>query len=678
MLTTAVLITVGFLPLYMWLRAPFLRLPLHIDTGFYVSNDTIITGRIDFSKGWNARFAGCSKVVPEFFYSLIYLRYGRAKGKDHPQRTWSYPVASRFYASLFNYVTAIAVGVLACQLGGGDLRFYFAGLIVFALLSSEPQYGVYFECGEFFSILGNVVSLSLLYVGLTQADPLWIGIAAFLWALEAFFVKLSSAVAMVVVFGWALVTEPHAWAHIVAGGALAVAFYLAWIIKNGRNPFALLRAIGRHESSYGQRADWRAVAHRLVEKLRCLCRSFHRQPVIPALVLAGAFIAPPEHSIIWLYLAAVLTAYMAQATDCWYYQVPLLPPIALLAGGTVVLLASSGWPGVGLLVIGAAIWVMRNSIRAQRLDRASLNRWCWRGYRPEEETGKNLLLEDVARGIGATIGSGSLLVYGPYNQAYTLLNTSYPTSIVAPEYYMDDVCPGWQEELTRQLVLSPPDFILDTSVSFAAQTTRDSVGLDYRITHTFDEAFRLYRLTEVGMPQQGFVSVNTYCPQSRALLAAEEQLADDEAVRRLPTECGMSGVSLAAVDPQDRIGEILRELLESLARDGFERIAVYGAGRFTTRHADVYRASDTTVAVILDDRPSRHGSTFLDWPIATLHDAEKFKVDAIIVSTDRFTHLMARRARGVWKKRIPVFTLDVPAAKEDPVACAPLGLAMPR
>ncbi len=76
-MTTAVLFTLALLPVYLIVREPFRRLPLHIDTGFYVSNHTIVTGRFRFSQGWNAHFAGCSKLVPEVFYSLVYLLHGR-------------------------------------------------------------------------------------------------------------------------------------------------------------------------------------------------------------------------------------------------------------------------------------------------------------------------------------------------------------------------------------------------------------------------------------------------------------------------------------------------------------------------------------------------------------------------------------------------------------------------
>ena len=80
----SVLFTLAVAPVYLLIRQPFRRLPLHVDSGFYVSNHTIATGRFRFSKGWNAHYAGCSKLLPEVFYSLVYLLHGRSDG-DCPE-----------------------------------------------------------------------------------------------------------------------------------------------------------------------------------------------------------------------------------------------------------------------------------------------------------------------------------------------------------------------------------------------------------------------------------------------------------------------------------------------------------------------------------------------------------------------------------------------------------------
>ena len=661
MLTTAILVTAAFLPVYLLLRAPFWRLPLHVDTGFYVSNHTIASGRLDFSKGWNARFAGCSKVIPEVFYSLIYLVHCRmAIGSSH---LWlsSYKHASRFYASLYNYATAIAVGVLACQFCGWDVRFYYSGLIVFALLSSEPQYGVYYECGELFGILGNVVSLLLAGAGVAHGDPWLVATASFVWCVEACFVKLSSAPARLIVYGAVIIGAPWTCWPVIGGAVAGVALYLAWIIKQGQDPAALIRAIGGHESGFGQRADWRIVVHRIREKLRCLGRTIRRQPLIPALAAAGAVYSPMEPHLVWVYFCAVLVVYVAQAADCWYYQIPLLAPVAILAGVSVVELLGLGPTGLAILAVGGMLWIWHNSVRAAQSNVKQLYRWCWDEYRPASEISRNAVLEEVAALLARVVAGRSLLVYGPCNQAYVLLRSSYSTPLVAPEYYLDDVCPGWQRELNAQLVSSPPELILDTSACFAAETAHGALGLDYRLTHVLGGVFRLFDLQDFTPCREGLEDAHTYAPQSGEQLRAEESRAGSGLVKIAAADGATAAVRPAAQgDSLESYGEssaaaALRELFESLAAQGYRRVGLYGAGRFTIRFAEVYRSADPSVVVVLDDRPDRHGDKFLGWPIAPLADAGRFDIDAIIVSTERFAAPMTARARKLWGSTMPVY-----------------------
>jgi ubiquinone/menaquinone biosynthesis C-methylase UbiE len=51
--------TLLILPFYLILRYPFFKLPLHEDTGYYVSNYTICSKKINFSKGAIMLHAGC-------------------------------------------------------------------------------------------------------------------------------------------------------------------------------------------------------------------------------------------------------------------------------------------------------------------------------------------------------------------------------------------------------------------------------------------------------------------------------------------------------------------------------------------------------------------------------------------------------------------------------------------
>ncbi len=651
-MTVAVMVTIGLLPIYLMLRSAFWRLPLHVDTGFYVSNHTVATGRIRFSEGWNAHFAGCSKVVPELFYSAVYLLCGRVQRSPRASRRLSYKYAARFWASLFNYLTAIVVGVLGFQLSGGDPRFYYAGLIVFALLSSEPQYGVYFECGELFAMLPNVVSVTMLLVGVQTQDAWWIGAAAMIWSAEVYFVKLSSAIAMAIVFGGAALLLPVSWSAILIGSGVSTLLYIGWIVYNGRNPIGLLLALGRHERSYGQAFQWRSIVTRLKEKARCVARTIGRQPLVPGLAGVGIMLTTQDDILLVLYLLGVSAAFVFQAADVWYYQVPLLPPVALIASSAVVLMASSGQVGIVLLIGAAAIWITHNSFRAAMLDVHRLNVWCWGGHRPDAEIATDVALEDMASECSDMVKGRTLLVYGPYNQAYVLFGASYITPIVAPEFYMDDVSPGWQRTLNTRLVDSPAEFILDTSNSFNATVARGSLGLDYRLTHVFDDRLRLYELGRVSPPTDGYQNALTYEPQCRRALQDEERRAGPGLVveHRLPHSPEASAESAEQSVAFD-------ELLESLAAAGYRRVGVYGAGRFTIRHRDALDRSRIPIVVFMDDRPERYGGTFLGRPICRPQDAASHDVDAVIISTDRFLDPMLAHARQTWKDGPEVFVV---------------------
>ena len=634
---TATLVTAAFLPVYLWLRHPFRRLPLHIDTGFYVSNHTIATGEFRFSKGWNARFAGCSKVLPELFYSLVYLVTARPR-EGMVRRDDAYKTYSRLFAALYNFVTAVAVGLLACRLSGGELVYYYAGLVLFALVSSEAQYGVYFENGELFGILWNVIAIGLLAAGMSAGSAALVALGVFVWACEAFFIKLSSAIALgVVIAGTALIAPYHALPMLI-GGASALALYVLWIVRNGRSPAALLRPLFGHETAVGQRRDWSTVTLRLVEKLRCLTRTLRRQPLIPTLAIVGLILQPTGHTMIWFWLAGVTVAYLIQAADCWYYQIPLLPLMALFAVPAVTTLVATGPVGIAVLTGIGLLWLWLNTLRAHRMNSAVLNEWCWRGYRPVGETAANGQLEAFVRQIKPIVRNRSVLVYGPFNQAYVLLDASYDTPIVAPEYYMDAMCHGWQAGLNRQLVASPPDFVLDTSDCFAPATARKHLGLDYRLSGTGAGRFRLYALERVTPPRDDFALARTFEPQSSAALAEE-----------------MPEATLATA-PSDEAAALER-LLDALSARGHQRVAVYGAGRFTVRNRHVYERSKTAIVAFLDDNPQRLGPTFLESPLCRPEEAERFNIDAVVISTDRFVKSMAARARRLWGDRIAVVAI---------------------
>jgi len=639
----AVLFTIAFLPIYLLIRRPFARLPLHIDTGFYVPNHTIVTRRWRFREGWNAHYAGCSKGLPELFYSAVFLL--------HPGH---YKRMSRHYASVFNYVTAVFVGVLAFHSSGGDFRYYCAALVAFALVSSEPHYGVYHECAELFELLFQTAGLTCVIFAVKNGAPSWLFAGALLWAGEAFFIKLSSVPAFVVLFGGLAFARAWTVPWSVSAGLSAFVLYVLWILWNGRNPLALIHPLRGHEANFQPQMSAGLLVHRFGEKVRCLARVFGRQPLIPILAGLGLLASPPA-GVFWIYLLAVTVTYSLQAADCRYYVIPFVAPLALSCSAMLVFVSGLGWLGPAGLFVTAIIWLVWNPLRAARLDDTALNRWCWQGFRPTREYESNRAIEAAVSVIRPVVADKTILVYGPFNQAYALLGAGYVTPIVAPESYLDSVSPGWQMRLNQRLLQSPPGFIFDTGASFDAMEARSKLGLDYRLRYVFGEAFRLFELFAVvsACPD---LHASTFRPQSRKQRQNEESIAST--IVRHAHDAGVpSEQPSPSLDGSE--GAALATLLRQLGECGYQRLAVYGAGRFSTRLAETYRRSPVPVSVVLDDNAKHLGEKFLDWPVRSPDDVDGLSFDAVIISSDRFAGPMTARIRRCLGGGIPVFRIPI-------------------
>jgi hypothetical protein len=633
-------------------REPFVRLPLHVDTGFYVSNHTISKRRIDFSKGWNAHYAGCSKLLPELFYSLIYLKHSRAATDKNNTTPSTFRGMSRRYSSLVNFAAGIACGFLACIWNGGDITYYYLGLVCYSLISTEALWGGYFECAELLEVPFQVGGLACLSHGLATSSSGWIFAGATLWAVDVFFIKLSSMFAAGILFlGLGLLYSETVIGSVQAFAAFA-ALFLLWIRFNRKSVSRLLSALWGHESNYGQGADWRRLSLRVVEKCHCLALTAARQPILPALALIGLAIGPPLPVLYWLYALSVCFAYVVQAANCRYYMLPMLPVIALPAAAGAIAIAHTSVFGLCGLVALGVIWLLRNPRAATRLGPKSLNEIVWRGYISDSAACSNLALEKAAEELVPVISSGTLLVYGPLTQAYLLIGAGYPTPIVTPEYYLDDVCPEWQGELNERLIDSPPAFILDTSASFDSAAARAGLGLTYQLTHVFGRAFRLFKLKSVSLPTGDTGDVVTHRPIPRQQQENDLHVAGDRVTfHNDPLYTGPFVGESAGKTDESTLGKLLNDLKNK----GHQRLAVYGAGRFTIRHAEAYRNSPVPIAMVLDDSAGDNGTKFLDWPLHHPTDVDTSTFDGIVISTDRFAVPMLSQVRKQFGDRMPAY-----------------------
>jgi hypothetical protein len=557
-----IVIVAAAFAVYIAFRWPFFRLPLHMDTGYYVPNHTICTRTVDFSKGWNATYAGCSKVVPELFYSAIFLLHGGGE---------KYKFYSRFYYSFYAFGVGLAVGYVAYRINGSDPVAFFVGLVVFGLLSCEPHYGVYFESGEQFELLPQVLGVLMIYVGLDTHSPLIAGAGVGLWVMESYFIKLSSMVSALVLGLGTAYLLPSSILPSLAFSGLATMFYLWWVHRNGQHPMKLLQPLIGHEIHLGHTVGVKTYVKRVLRKVGFLFLICASHPIIPVLAVVGVlhahsntpllilfglvavsipvsfaleyFPALPRIKkklvlavylallagllspfvsdlrfqvgdikaiVLALYISAVAFAYLLQAAQVWYYSIPFMPVIALLATDGVLELMSLGTVGDQIIAGLFALWIFMHVWRPYRMTLEQLNTWTWLPHKTVPD--RNLQLDHAVAELSRTIQGRSLLVFGHYNQAYISLETSYPTSMITPCDWLDEMHPLWKNELYQLFVLNPPEFILDSDRCFDGKEVQ-ALGLQYSLIKEFPGEFLLYRLTarhaEMTLPQNQSISHRT-------------------------------------------------------------------------------------------------------------------------------------------------------------------------
>ncbi|MBN1490094.1 MAG: hypothetical protein JXA69_09270, partial [Phycisphaerae bacterium] len=484
-------ITVAVLPVYWLLRWRFFSLPLHIDTGFYVSNDTVYTHRWKFRNGWNARYAGCSKLLPEAVYSLLYLQHGPA----------GYKVRSRAHASLYNLFTAVAVGLLCAvsvEDSGHFWAYYAAGLIAFVAVSSQPQWGVYFENAELFELLPQVAGVVLMASGLDCGSHIMLAAGVALWWLESFFIKLSSAPAALVLTVWAVWAEPAAWLTILVAAVVAVLAYGAWLLWNGRSPWSMLVSFRRRQRQLDRIIGFDAYAQRLAEKSQLLAHVLVQAPAVLILLAIGigtAELSPTRLGLLLAYAVGVGVCYGFQAGRIAYLTVPFQPLLAIAAGWGGVWLLHHGVVGASVLAALVGAWLaMFGWYLLGGRDRMA--RWVWRVHATDRPAERNAALDRLAPELAAIVRDRSLLVYGSANQAYVYVGRSYPIDFVSPAVWLDAMRPDWQQELHDRMRQVPPSFILDTNYCFDARAAATRLGLAFQLERLWPEGYRLFKFVD--------------------------------------------------------------------------------------------------------------------------------------------------------------------------------------
>ncbi|PIW64513.1 MAG: hypothetical protein COW12_05995 [Candidatus Omnitrophica bacterium CG12_big_fil_rev_8_21_14_0_65_45_16] len=476
-------LTVIFFPIYYYLRRPFFKLPLHRDTGFYVSNQTICERRFNYKAGWNAHFAFCSKVIPELFYSLIYLKYGGA----------SYDFQSRRWLSFFNYMTAVAVALCAYVVAGNQWAVYIFALAAYALLSSHPHAGVYFESAEQFEPFFQIIAFAAVWTGIFQHEPWWLFAGISIWFLNGFLIKTSSLAVAILTALYACYIQTALSVLIVTAVLLSLIFYVGWVYSQGKRLKDFWRPSVRHEHYWHHHISTHQIVTHLLNKCAILMRgAVTGAPFIFLCACAGLLVKGFHMPLLVVYLTGCVIVYFIQVGRIWYYVILFLPPLALLSGlGMHWIIEKGGVLGWGLWAVGLGLDVTMLYLRS-RGDTNVLNQRVWQPY-GQWMAKQNRALQAYIDSLDMKMTRGTLWVFGVCNQAYVMLERAYPSPYISGALWLDFMDPDWQLKLARSFVQQPPDYILATDECFCPEQLKNQLHLTYKCISTF-EAFKLYEL----------------------------------------------------------------------------------------------------------------------------------------------------------------------------------------
>lgn len=489
------------LPLYVAYRRVFADLPLGTDTGYYVTNTAVRSGRLGTRRGWRIHFSGASYVLPQIAHSLLYL-WRKGAG---------YARAFRLLYSLLAFGAALGVGLLTQHLFGGDSRGFWLGTIVYLALAAECQYGVYVESAEVFESPAQVVALLLAMSGVSTGEPVPVFAGLTVSWLSAVFVKLSGAPVSAFLTAGVVLARPEWWAPAAAISAGAALVYVAWLRLAGVDVATNFRRLRRHEEYWNRRYSSRPVV--LAVKTGLLLLLFRRNPVIPLLALVGAVglvggavalrVDRPSQVIAGAYAAGVVCGYYLQSNRCWFYAIPLLSVMAPLAAFGIRWIEIGAGRTWADAAGGAALLASLAINASHRLGRSreGFNERVWSVYDlPWDAVGtrraaRNLAIEDFVRRIKPLVRGRSMLVVGPCTQVSVLADAGYDTVLGTlcdlTEGVAGDLGPWLRSDLRRER----PEFVLDTGGEFSKYAERFPELRAYECVAAAGD-FALYRRSE--------------------------------------------------------------------------------------------------------------------------------------------------------------------------------------
>lgn len=469
-------------------RRMFYRLPLHQESGYYVSNDTILNRRFDPRKSWHARFSGGNKVVPEIFYSFVYLCAG---GRN-------YAYYSRLFYSILTILLFPPLAIVCSELGMGPFEIWFA-MFLFALVLAEPQFGSYYESGEQFELFALLWGLALVMLGVDSGSSRLVSAGMGLWLLSVFFIKFSFIVTPFV-FTIQLLKTGEPWHAVILPWVATAALYVLWLMYLQTEPVKPIMNLVRHKLMGGHRLFSKQGMLILYAKFQQMLDVFGQN--LPVLLIAAygffsesAKLSEPGYHYIFVLTMCTLISFYLQGRPASHQTLPMLPALVIWATHGVFVLRSAPitvWAALSWIAL--AFYYLVFFLRPWLMNRTDFYRWVWSSRPrnlPEAEVLKDsALLGDIARIKGKTFDFAVFLA-GPHTQLQVLLQSAYPTSLVGATPDLDDLSPDWQQEIVNSFRVYPAPYILDTADSFSmAQAVR--WGFDYQLLDENPGLWRLY------------------------------------------------------------------------------------------------------------------------------------------------------------------------------------------
>ena len=470
---------------------------------------------------------GCTRIGCAFYFALWFALFGIGD----PDRL------ARRVALVANIVIAGAIGIFGTQIAGlsGTEALTIAG--IFLALISLPTLGVHYETAErsvnFFDVF-VLFGAVFLY---QYPEPLFLGafVAGVVVLALAFKVTQFAPYGLVwfVLFSQTPSWVAFGWSSAGALSAFAVHLGILWKADLlHRENFGVFGYAahgtpdegGKYNNDIARRIETKlgatAVARLMIILSQAIGPSltlylygallgakayfplvFGSIRGIVLMAMVGVLSQPlgPLNAITLAWLTGALIALLAQARFFSFHFIPLLLPLAILAGTGWLLVIDEIIAGsllylaLGIVGFGLTVWDILTCWRGSGVE--SLD---YRFWPPEAHSiiDKNMIAKEAAEYVGQQANETDFaLVLGTLPQFYVLSRCRCPINWLSTnENLMDQILPSWKSTLIEKLKSYPPRFVLAVDGAIVIEDIEKATGLGYRREKVFSGKAILYRV----------------------------------------------------------------------------------------------------------------------------------------------------------------------------------------